>query len=247
MTDPLILTLVAATFLVGGLIKGLIGLGVPIIVLSMLAPIIGLKQALALFIVPGVVMNLWQAFDGPYFRSNLERLWSTWLVSIFAIWAGTFALARIDGRPVEVLLGIILAAYSVLSLVRPRLPPPRAWERWLGPTCGGVGGFLFGLTGTYMVPGVLYIEAIGLQRDAFVQALGMTFCIITASLGIGLIFNALMTVEDGLVSSLALIPAFAGLLIGTRFRSYISESLFRRIFFVWLGFTGVFISYRAYF
>jgi uncharacterized membrane protein YfcA len=245
MTDPATIAWIALTFFTAGLVKGTIGLGLPIVVLAMLAATLGLKTALALLVLPGVVMNVWQALDGPHFVSNLKRLWSMWFVSVFAILAGTYALAGIDPRPVTVLLGGILTLYALMSIARPRLPPPRAWEPWLNPIVGGISGFLFGLSGVYMIPGVAYIQAIGLNRDALIQALGMTFLIITSTLGVGLTANAMMTQEIAIGSALALVPSFAGLFTGRRLRRYLPEEVFRRAFFVALAFTGLLIAYRA--
>jgi len=96
-----------------------------------------------------------------------------------------------------------------------------------------------------MVPGVLYIEALGLRRDAFVQALGMTFLVITSSLGVGLATNEIMTTELLLISALALAPSFLGLWLGRRIRRYVPEKTFRKIFFIWLAITGLFILGRS--
>ena len=231
LRDPSTFALIIVTFLCAGLIKGVIGLGLPVVVLAMLSTTVGLKTALSLMIVPGVVMNIWQALDGPYFWSNLERLWSMWLVSVVAIWLGTFALATYDAWAMTAVLGIILSLYAILALSRPRIPPPRTSEPWLSPLIGATAGFLFGATGTYMVPGVLYIEALGLNRDAFVQALGMTFLIITSTLGLGLMTNNIMNAGHGTVSMLALIPAFIGLSAGRWLRSHVAENTFRKVFF----------------
>lgn len=247
VTDPAIATLIAATFLIAGLIKGVIGLGMPVVVLALLATTISLKPALAVMVIPGLVGNLWQAATGGAFLSNLARLWSMFLASVIAIWFGVATLVVVDSRILTALLGLILSAYAALSILKPRLPPPREWEVWLSPLIGSVAGFMFGLTGTYMVPGVLYIEALGLRRDAFVQALGMTFTIISASLGLGLIQQGLMTTELSIVSVLALVPLFAGLLIGRRIRTYVPEAQFRKLFFYWLLITGFVITGRAIF
>jgi len=244
--DPLIVALIFATFLMAGIVKGIIGLGLPIVVLAMLAATLGLKEAMALLVVPGVVMNIWQALAGPAFFELLRRFWSLWLVSIAAIGLGTTALAFLDPRATTIALGIVLSLYAGLKLSRFRMPTPGRAEPWLSPIIGALAGFLFGATGTYMVPGVLYIEAVGLKRDAFVQALGMTFFIITASLGVGLFANKLLSADLMLTSTLAIVPAVVGMMIGGRIRRHVPEESFRRLLFIWLAITGVIISARAY-
>lgn len=245
VTDPATALLIAVTFLIAGCVKGVIGLGMPVVVLALLATTIGLKSAIALMVVPGVIGNLWQALSGPAFHTNLARLWSMFAASAVAILFGVAALASVDSRLLTALLGLVLSAYAALSIFKPRLPPPREWEVWLSPMVGGVAGFMFGLTGTYMVPGVLYIEALGLRRDEFVQALGMTFTVISVFLGLGLVQQGLITAETSVVSVLSLVPLFGGLLLGQRIRSYVPEAQFRKLFFYWLFITGFVISGRA--
>ncbi len=46
--------LVAAAFLVGGLVKGTIGLGLPVVVLTALVFVMPLRDAMAVFLVPGI-------------------------------------------------------------------------------------------------------------------------------------------------------------------------------------------------
>ncbi|MEM7774623.1 MAG: sulfite exporter TauE/SafE family protein [Pseudomonadota bacterium] len=247
MTDPAIAALICLAFLTAGLIKGVIGLGMPVVVLAFLATTIGLKPTLALMVFPGIIGNLWQATTGGAFWSNLSRLWSMFALSVAAIWIGVATLAAVEVRWITALLGLILSAYAALSLWKPRLPPPRQWEIWLSPTIGAVAGFMFGLTGTYMVPGVIYIEALGLQRDAFVQALGMTFLIISATLGASLVQHDLMSAKVTLASALALVPLFTGLLVGQRVRRHVPQDKFRKLFFIWLFITGFVIFGRAAF
>ena len=64
MQDPVTLTVVALTFLLAGLVKGVIGLGLPTISLALLTAALGLPQAMALLLVPSFVTNLWQAVAG---------------------------------------------------------------------------------------------------------------------------------------------------------------------------------------
>ncbi|MEO0729368.1 MAG: sulfite exporter TauE/SafE family protein, partial [Pseudomonadota bacterium] len=244
-TEPLLLTMIMATFFVAGLVKGVVGLGLPIVVLALLATTVGLKTAMALFIVPGVIMNIWQALAGPAFFALLKRLWPLWLVSTIAIYVGTTVLARVDQDSAALAFGALLAAYAFTRLARFKVSIPEQSERWLSPLIGAVAGFIFGATGQYMVPGVLYIEALGLKRDEFVQALGMTFLTITSTLGVGLFANELMTPDVAAISAAAIVPACLGLYLGQSVRARVSEDLFRTLLFIWLGLTGVFIVARS--
>ena len=60
---------------------------------------------------------------------------------------------------------------------------------------GGVNGILTGLTGTFVVPGVPYLQALGLDRMALVQAMGILFTVSTIALAVSLSGHDLLPKE----------------------------------------------------
>ena len=110
---------------------------------------------------------------------------------------------------------------------------------------GAAGGFMFGLTGSYMVPGVLYIQALGLSRDMFVQALGIVFCLIMLALGLFMSRSALYPIEIMTLSAAGLVPMVLGMVLGQRLRHRLSEQKFRKVLFVALCFAGLYMIARA--
>ena len=91
------------------------------------------------------------------------------------VWLGATALTRVDIGVLTTLIGLLLVAYSGPNLAGIRLTIPRHSEGWTGPIFGAVNGILTGMTGSFVVPGVMYLQGIGLSRDILVQAMGMLF------------------------------------------------------------------------
>jgi uncharacterized membrane protein YfcA len=112
-----------------------------------------------------------------------------------------------------------------------------------GPVIGAVNGVLTGMTGSFVFPGVLYLQAIGLPRDAFIQAMGMLFTVSTVALALG--GQNLLTIELGAISAAAVVPAVVGMVLGQRLRKRMSEALFRRVFFLALLGLGLYIVART--
>ena len=245
MSQPLILVLVATTFLIAGGVKGVIGLGLPTVSLALLTATLGLHEAMALLLVPSFVTNLWQALAGAHLRAVLARTWPFLLAATVTVWIGAIALRRVDVSLLSALLGLLLVAYAAVSLARPPLALPRAWEAWAGPALGTVNGVLTGMTGSFVVPGVMYLQALGLSRDAMVQAMGVLFTLSTVALAASLGEKRLLNAEIAAVSAAAVVPAVAGMLIGQRLRRRMSETLFRRVFFVAVGAAGAGIVARS--
>ena len=237
--------LIAATFLAAGLVKGVIGLGLPTISLAVLTVAFDLPTAMALLLVPSFVTNLWQALSGGHGKAVLERCWPFLLVAFSSVWIGALALTRFELSLLSALLGTLLALYALADLGGLRISIAAHRQTWAGPLAGLGNGILTGMTGSFVVPGVLYLQAIGLQRDALVQAMGMLFTLSTLALAAALGQNGLLDAELGTGSALALLPALAGMGLGQRLRRRIPEVRFRRLFFAALLVLGLWIVLSA--
>ena len=236
-----ILILIALVFLLAGMVKGLVGLGLPTVSLALLTATLGLKEAMALMLLPSLATNAWQALAGGGLRRIAERLWPLLLAACGGIVFGTALLAGFAG-----LLGVMLCVYAAISLATPQVPPPGGKEPWLSPVVGAANGVISGMTGSFVVPGVLYLQALGLPRDLLVQAMGLLFTVSTLALAAALGGHGLLPAELGLLSAGALVPAFAGMALGQRLRRRIPEQRFRKIFFLSLTLLGLYISVRAF-
>ncbi|MDP6566411.1 MAG: sulfite exporter TauE/SafE family protein [Alphaproteobacteria bacterium] len=245
MLDVATMLIIAGTFLLAGTVKGVIGLGLPTVSLAVLTVAINLPHAMALLLVPSFVTNLWQAVVGGNGRAILRRLWPFLLMATVTVWLGATALTRVDLSLLSALLGLLLVVYATASLAGLHFAVSGRQEVWIGPVVGTVNGVLTGMTGSFVVPGVLYLQAIGLPRDMLIQAMGVLFTVSTLALGVALQGNNLLTAELGLVSVAAIVPALIGMVFGQKIRHRLSEGAFRRVFFVVLLLLGAYIVASA--
>ncbi len=246
MFDAATITTIAGTFLLAGAVKGVIGLGLPTVSLAVLAVALDLTNAMALLLVPSFVTNVWQAMVGGNGRDLLRRIWLFLLVAAITVRLGASALTRVEFSLLTALLGLLLAAYAAANLLGLRFEVEARREKWAGPLVGLVNGVLTGMTGSFVVPGVMYLQALGLSRDALIQAMGMLFTVSTLALAFSLQANDLLRLEHGALSTMALAPAMAGMIIGQRIRSKLSEQMFRKIFFLSILALGAYLASRAF-
>lgn len=246
MVDAPLLLAIAATFLLAGTVKGVIGLGLPTVSLALLTVATDLPTAMALLLVPSLVTNVWQAAAGGNGAAILRRLWPFLTMATVTVWLGATMLTRVDLALLSGLLGLLLVAYSSVSLAGLRFTMTARQEAWIGPLAGTANGILTGMTGSFVVPGVLFLQAAGLSRDMLVQAMGLLFSLSTLALAAALQGNGLLTAELGTLSGAALLPAIVGMAAGRRIRKRLSEQLFRRVFFVALLMLGGYIIASAF-
>lgn len=237
--------IVALTFLLAGFVKGVTGLGLPAVSLAILTVALGLQPAMAILLAPSFVTNVWQSLAGGHLGAILRRIWSLLLAVCAATWLGVGVLAMAGSDLLAGVLGLLLCSYAVLGLVQLDPPSPGRSEPWLSPLVGAVSGVLNGMTGSYVVPGVLYLQALRLPRDAFIQAMGVLFAVSTVALGFALHDRRLLSADLAMLSAGAVVPAFIGMVAGQMVRQRLSEAMFRGVFFAILLVLGAYIAIRA--
>jgi uncharacterized membrane protein YfcA len=231
--------LVLLTFLLAGTIKGMIGMGLPTVAMGMLGLAMLPTQAAALLLIPSTFTNLWQLAAGGHLRGLVRRLWPLLLMIFVGTALGSIWLGVGSGKSMGRALGGALFVYALCGLFLPTLKVPANAEPWLGPLCGFVTGLVTSATGVFVIPAVPYIQGLGLDRNALVQALGMSFTVSTLALGAGLFWNGALSGGEMGASVLALIPALFGMMIGQWLRQRVSAVLFKRVFFVGMAALGV--------
>ena len=241
MADPNLLIMVGVVFCLAGFVKGMVGLGLPTVSLGLLSIIVDLPTAMALLVIPSLATNIWQALAGGQIGALWRRLWRFLLMAVVMVHLGAQLSTLVETQFLHRCLGALLLLYAISGLMtKPPQLSPRL-EMILGPVCGAINGLLTGLTGTLFVPGVMFLQSIGLPRDALVQAMGMLFAASTASLGLALYRHDLMPLSLGILSAAALLPALIGMQIGLGLRQRLSQDLLRQLFLIALGGLGGYI------
>lgn len=227
--SPIVLVIaVGATFFVAGMVKGVTGMGLPTIAMGILGALLSPVAAAALLIAPSAVTNVWQLFAGPSFAQLIRRLWLMMAAIIIGTFAGSWLLTNADTSLTTSALGAALVVYSVFTLTARQLHVPSQLESWLSPLIGLTTGIVTGGTGVFVFPAVPYLQALGLNKDDLVQALGLSFTISTFALAAGLAWRGAFHVHNFALSALAILPALAGMWTGQAIRAKVSQHTFRR-------------------
>lgn len=230
--------LVILTFVLAGMVKGVIGLGLPTIAMGLLGLAMPPAQAAALLIVPSTLTNLWQLASGRHLLGLLRRLGSLLAMIVVGTLLGSLWLGIDSGPWAAHALGGALLVYAVYGLSGPQLRIAPRHERWLGPLCGLVTGVVTAATGVFVMPAVPYLQALGLARDEMVQALGLSFTVSTIALAFGLAGQSALGSQALGASLLMFVPALLGMFCGQWLRRRIHPTLFRRCFFIGLALLG---------
>ena len=236
---------IAGAFLLAGFVKGLIGLGLPTVAIGLLVLAMPPAQAAAIIVVPSLVTNVWQAATGRALLPLLRRLWPL-LTGICAGTAlGVLFLPGAMGSEAILWLGIALAAYALLGLLRVQFSVPKRSELWLGALVGLATGVITVATGVFTLPAVPFIQALQLGRDKLVQALGLSFTVSTIMLAAALSHAGGIGWSLATRALIALACSIAGMLLGQVVRGRVAPETFRLAFLIGLLALGVHLAIRG--
>jgi uncharacterized protein len=244
MSNPIVyLIVVAAAFLLAGMVKGVTGLALPTVGVGLLSLAMPPAHAAALIVVPALITNVWQMISGPGLGNLVRRLWPMQLAICLGTWASASLMAGSETAFASAALGIALIAYAAFGLMNVRVPHvPASVEWWLGAFVGGATGFISAATGVFVIPAVPYLQALGFEREEFMQALGLSFTVATIALAWSLASAGTLDLGTGLHSLLALVPALAGMIAGQHMLRVMRPETFRRWFFSGLALLGVHLA-----
>jgi uncharacterized protein len=242
--EPL-LYFIAAVFLLAGFVKGVVGLGLPTVSMGLLAVTMPPSQALAIVIVPAVITNIWQTFVGCYLRDIFRRLWPLLAGTAIGIWLNRGSLTGAYAHYLPIALGVLLVIYAVIGLSKIAFTVAPRSEKWVGGIVGLITGLISAATGVQVIPSMPFLQAIGMEKDELVQALGVFFTVATLALTLNLTSSGLLRASTALPGGIAMACSFAGMFTGQAVRSRMPAEAFRRWFLIAMIFLGIYLAGAA--
>lgn len=168
MDDAGLVVALVAAFVVGSLLKGVTGLGLPPVVLPVLTPLVGVEHAVVVLALPTVLGNGWLAW-----ANRKARAENPWLLAFAASAAvggivGAIVLTSVDERWLAVTLVAVVLVMLVTRLRRPDWRLSDEVARAGTAPVGLVGGALQGATGLSAPVIGTWASSLGMSRDGFV-------------------------------------------------------------------------------
>lgn len=216
-------------------------MGLPTVSLAILTVALGLRDAMALMILPAVTTNVWQGLAGPALGEIARRFWPMAVATVIGTFIGLKIGVGVPTQFLSAVLGAILLIYAITGLRGVSIIVQRAKEWFLTPSMGLAGGIMSGLVGVFIIPGIMYLQVLKMPKDLFVQTAGVMLTVATITLGIALSGFELYQGDHGIISAAGLAPAFAGMYLGQKVRARLSEDVFRVVVFYALAIFGIYL------
>lgn len=226
------LTLVCVAFILGGILKGATGVGAPLIAIPVMAIIVDVPFAVAVFLIPNITSNIWQTWK--YRNDKPEGRFSIYfaVMGMMGAGIGTLFLAGFSSAALTTSVALLVLLYIAFKLKNPN------WElSWdaankLVIPIGAIGGFLQGATGLSAPISVTFMNAISLRRPEFIFTMSLFFFAMTLTQLPAQLLLEVMTLERFIYGITAVVPLFIGMLIGSYLAKKVSRSTFDRIIII---------------
>ena len=231
--------LCALGLLAGSTVKGVAGIGLPLVAVPLLTVLVNLKTAVTMTTVPIIGSNFVQSLQGGRFPHLVKRFW-TLLVPLFvAIIVGTRLLVVLPERILDLIIGVAIISIPLVLHFSPHIRVTREHERWANPLIGIGSGLLGGISTFYGPPIMLYVFGMRLPKDEFIPTISLMYTVAGVAMLFGIYANRVATLPEIGVAFLMLIPTAIGMWIGRFVRVQLSEHRFQQLIVAIYVITGV--------
>ena len=236
----------AFVFLFAGIVKGVLGIGLPTISISMLAQFVDPRVAIALLLLPALVTNSWQIYRGGQIVRSARLLYPFVVTMAVVMFVASLFAARASTKLLVAGIGIMVVLWTLTSLIRTPPKVPERLHKALQVFCGFMAGLFGGLTAIWSPPMVMYLLSIRCDKEDFVRFTGFIIICGTVPLTLGYIVNGLLDKSLALASGLMIIPTFLGFSIGEFIRKFIGGQQFQKIVLIVFCLMGLNLIRRAF-
>jgi uncharacterized membrane protein YfcA len=222
------------SFVLGGCVKGALGVGLPLVAVPVLSLWIPSPQAIGMMMVPVLSSNFWQAIDGGRLRQGFRRFRGLIIAQIIATVLTVRITLSLSTSQMNVLLACVLLLGVAIMAFQPtlRISPNR--EEAVGTGIGLFSGLLGGVSALTGPVVITYLMSLKLERDVFVSSISVIYLSAALPLYGSMLWFHRIAFTDIMLSGAAMLPMAAGLFLGKMLRQRLAEAVFHKLLLVFL-------------
>lgn len=239
------LMFVLSAFLVGGLVKGMVGFGMPLTVITILATVLPAKFALGINVLPALVLNIRQTGGIKQSISTFRRVRAVLAGMVCGIIAGSFLQTFMNDRDLQIAVGVVTVVFCIIESSGISWRIPDSWAQQLGLIFGAFSGLLYALTTVAGPPLIIYLIARQMRPAEFRYSVGLLLLLSGILLTASMIRLGIINQHTTLVSAMALVPATIGMALGKRLSDSLNTRFIKKLTVVVLAVVGARLVYVA--
>jgi uncharacterized protein len=237
--------LVGAALLLAAFVKGATGLGFPLIATPVVALLLDIRTAVAVLILPNILMDSAQTLRDGWPSEVLRRFSSLIIPTIVGVFLGTTVLVKTPLWILNLSLGVMVLVFVVSNLLKfDFIITPRA-ERILSPISGFISGFVNGMTNAAGPTLAIYLYSLKLEKRAFVKTIATIFMITKLSQLVAVSTWNLFNWDTITLSGQVVLFTLAGFYVGIKAQDRVNQKTFNRGLLALLSLIGATLILRA--
>ena len=243
--DPIVVIVIILAVMAGGLVKGTIGFGMPMVALPLIAFAVPVTTAMIILCAPIFLTNFLQI----KFKQGISsyRFLPMFLFLVIGLIIGARLILEINLNTITQIIAILIIFAAVINCFGFKINNNinKKNERIITSFIGFGSGILGGLSTVYGPPMLAYLVAVDLPKEKFVRTVSTMYFIGSFPLYGSLIYYGFATKQDLIMSLLLIIPALIGQQIGTKIRDKINQKQFRNCILVTLVILGIMLFIKT--
>jgi uncharacterized membrane protein YfcA len=220
---------VICSLIVAGFLKGIIGVGMPVVALPLLSLFIDIKSAAMLLSMPLIFSNLPQALEGGQTGRCLRQLIPVILGTIAGLCLGVRVLLALDANIARTIAGLVLMGVGGVTLLAPKLQIQSRLVLPAGIIFGFFGGMLGGIAAMAGPLVFIFLLAKGRRGQAFTKEASLYLVVSSGLLALLLTASPAFGWVDVAISTAAMAPVALGMALGQQLRDKIAPEAFKTL------------------
>lgn len=233
------LCLLGLAAVVGGVSKGVTGIGYSLIVTSLAVEVVDPTLAVVALAVPLWMLNVFQVGET---GTGLEYVRTHRSLVVLAVVGSGVGVAFLDayrtGPVIPLVIGLVVLGYVGFRIVHRSVVVDRASNPAALGVVGALQGFLYGATNIGpLLP--TYLHAFERDAERYVGGISMVFTFMLTERIVHMLLNGLMTPYRLWLGGVLGLPTLVGLAVGTYLRRTGARERFDRVLLALLAVIGV--------
>lgn len=227
--DAFALSAIVVALVLGGVVKGVTGIGVPLVAMPILVHFMPVKAAVLLLSMPIILGNIPQAIEGGEILPTARRIAAPLVGTVIGNVLGVSVLVALEPHHAQFASGVVLVIAAVLLLASPRLTLTPGLVKPVGFALGFLAALMESIAS---VPGPLlamFLIASGATGRAFTKQIAIILVVSIVTLITTFTSGAHASGADLAISAAASLPAIAGMMIARPLRDSLHPLAFRAV------------------
>ena len=237
--------IVSLAFFVAGVVKGVIGSGLPTTAITIMTFFVSPLMALGLNLIPMTVTNIWQFSKADNPRELIKNYKYFAISLVVFILITSFYANQIGDNVVRLIFAVAVLLFVSLQIFgfNFKMNPKRdsLWQSSLG-TLGGIFG---GAASIWAVPVTMYLLMKNVKPKQFVDVSGCLIMIGCLPVSIGYIATGVFQPNMFIYGALGSVIGILGFQIGEKLRNKLNAKTFKNLLLIFFSISAINMIIRS--